>query len=73
MVLVLLRRLRDNHFAVLQNGTGGGIRGQRPSATANKWENDTSGYISPMLAIASIGRIMDNEWVQFPHACYMQV
>ena len=69
MVLVLLRRLRDNHFAVLQNGTGVGIRGQRPSATANKWENDTSGYISPMLAIASIGRIMDSEWVQFPPAC----
>lgn len=49
---------------------GGGIRGRCPSATANKWENDTSGYISPMLAIASIGRIMDSEWVQFPPACY---
>ena len=63
MVLVLLRRLRDNHFAVLQNGTGGGIRGRCPSATANKWENGTSVYIFPMLAIASIGRIFDSECI----------
>jgi hypothetical protein len=45
VVLVLLRRLWGNHFAVLQNGTGGGIRGRCPSATASKWKNDTSGYI----------------------------
>ena len=50
VVLVLLCRLWDSHFAVLQNGTGGGIRGRCPSATANKWENDTSGYIFPLLA-----------------------
>ena len=41
----------------------GGIRGQCPSVAANKWENGTSVYIFPMLAIASIGRIFDSECI----------
>ena len=48
--LILLHRLRNNRFAVLQNVMAGGIRGQCPSVAANKWENGTSVYIFPMLA-----------------------
>ena len=63
VILFLLCRLRNNRFTFLQNVMAGGIRGQCPSVAANKWENGTSVYILPMLAIASIGRIFDNECI----------
>ncbi len=63
VILFLLCRLRNNRFTFLQNVMAGGIRGQCPSVAANKWENGTSVYIFPMLAIASIGRIFDTECI----------
>lgn len=51
VILFLLCRLRNNRFTFLQNVMAGGIRGQCPSVTANKWENGTSVYNFPMLAI----------------------
>ena len=70
-VFNLLRRLRNHHVVVLQNGQAGVLGGRAPAQRIISGKIGTCGYRFPILAQVSMGERFYSECIYFPYACYV--